>query len=88
MTISLFTMLCIYGVLVAAVIIFILLNVFHIVQSASMTLVSFSATMVLLALMALVFFFTWWLLQDTDWQTPVFSTETFLRWGSDNADSL
>jgi len=48
---------------------FSLINILHITQTGSMTLVSFIITFITMALTVGVFYATWWLLKDVDWQT-------------------
>jgi|GEM_PF-1114188 len=49
--------------------IFAFINIAHIVQTGSMTFTSFCVTFLTLILTVFVFFATWWLLKDVDWQT-------------------
>lgn len=47
---------------------FMFINLFHLFQTGTFTLASFSATLLALGLSAIILWFTWWLLQGTSWQ--------------------
>ncbi len=74
MTITLSAVLLLYGSLVAFILLLLLINIYHLSRNASLTLVSFSMTVAVFSLIAITLFATHWLLQNTDWQTPLFST--------------
>lgn len=73
MTIPLYAFLFAYLAWAAIFIIFLLLNIYHLAQSASLTFASFVMTLFILLLGTGVLFLTWQLLSAVDWQTPVFS---------------
>ena len=60
-----------YALVVAIFIIFTLINIYHIANSAAMTAVSFTVTFFILALGVLTIYGTWYLLQNVDWGQPL-----------------
>ena len=70
-TIPLYIILFLYLIFLAIFAVFSLINIYHIVMSASFTLVSFVITFLVGVLTVLTLFFTWQLLVDVYWQTPI-----------------
>jgi hypothetical protein len=70
-TIPLYIILFLYLIFLAIFAVFSLINIYHIVMSASFTLASFVITFFVFILTVLTLFFTWYLLQDVYWQTPI-----------------
>ena len=67
-TIPLYTLLFIYFLFLAIFAVFLLINFYHIVMTASFTLSSFLVTFIIFALTALTLYFTWQFLSAVDWQ--------------------
>ncbi len=67
----LFLPLVLFGLVVAAIAFYAFLNIEHLIRYGETTGVSFSVTFAWLAGTALIFFFTWQLLQGTDWKQLV-----------------
>ena len=70
-TIPLYTFLFVYLVFLAIFTVFSMINLYHIIMTASFTLASFFTTFIIFAIVVLVFYFTWLFLQGVNWQTPV-----------------
>ncbi len=73
MTLTLSIPLIIYFIFLAVYLIFIFVNLYHIVESASLNTASFIFTFFIFATSIIVFYFTATLLMNTDWATPIFS---------------
>lgn len=73
LTIPLYSFLFIYWLFVATFVIFMLVNLYHIVVTASFTLPSFLFTFFIFASTALILYFTYVVFAQSgiDWQTPV-----------------
>lgn len=67
-SVPLYIFLFIYFLFLLIFAIFSLINILHVAQTGSMTMVSFFVTFITMALAVFVFYATWWLLKDTDWQ--------------------
>ncbi len=67
-SIPLYVFLFIYLIFLAVFAAFSMINVYHIVMSASFTLASFTITFFVGLLTVLTFYFTWYLLADVNWQ--------------------
>lgn len=78
-TIPLYTLLFIYFLFLAIFAVFLLIDSYHIVMTASFTLSSFLVTFIIFALTTLTLYFTWQFLSEVDWQAPltVFSSSWF-----------
>ena len=71
LTIPLYTVFFFYLAFLVIFVIFSLVNVYHIVASASFTLTSFFITFFIFALSILTLYFTIQLLLEVDWKTPM-----------------
>lgn len=71
MAIPLYVFLLIYLIFLAVFAGFSLVNVYHIIMSASFTLASFMITFFVSLLTVLTLYYTWFLLKDVDWQTAI-----------------
>ena len=69
--IPLYSLLIIFTIFLAIFFIFLIINVYHIVASASFTLPSFVVTFFVTATSLLILYGTWFLLQGIDWQQPL-----------------
>lgn len=67
----LFLLLVLFGLVVVAVGIYAFLNIEHLIHYGETTGVSFGVTFAWLAGTVLIFFFTWQLLQGTNWKQPI-----------------
>ncbi len=78
-TIPLYTLLFIYFLFLAIFAVFLLIDFYHIVMTASFTLSSFLVTFIIFALTTLTLYFTWQFLNEVDWQIPltVFNSSWF-----------
>ena len=70
--ILLFAYLAFLGVFV----VFIFIHIYHIFMSASFTIISFVASFFIFILTILTLYGTGYLLQDTDWNQPLFTIST------------
>lgn len=70
------SLLIVYTVFLAIFVIFVLINIYHIVVSASLTAVSFLVTFFVIAAGVLTIYGTWLLLQDVNFQQPLFNTRS------------
>ncbi len=52
-------------------VIFIFFDLYHIFETNSLTIISLTVTILIFSVSALSLFFTWSLLQNVDWKTPV-----------------
>ncbi|HOX60518.1 MAG TPA: hypothetical protein PLV72_00745 [Candidatus Magasanikbacteria bacterium] len=77
--IPLYVFLFAYFVFLAIFIFFAIMNIYHILVTASFTFTSFLVTFLILAATIIVFYFTWYLTRNTDWQATatVFNTDWF-----------
>ena len=75
--IPLYIFLFIYFGLMVIFFIFSMVNFYHIVTTASFTMTSFIVSFFIFSLTILTLYATWYLLNNTDWQTtvPLFNTE-------------
>ncbi|MBI5222460.1 MAG: hypothetical protein HY980_03115 [Candidatus Magasanikbacteria bacterium] len=71
LTIPLYFFLFAYLIFLAIFAVFSIINFYHILATASFTLASFILSFFIFALTALTFYFTWQLIIDVNWQTPV-----------------
>lgn len=69
--ITLSTLLIVYWIFLAIFVIFVLINIYHIAVSASLTIVSFTVTVFVIAAGVLTIYGTWTLLQDINFQQPL-----------------
>lgn len=69
--IPLFYFLIAYFVFLGIFVIFSIINLAHLHQTGAMTFISFLMTLLVSALVVVTFFFTYTLLAQTNWQTPV-----------------
>lgn len=70
-TIPLYSFLFIYLIFLAIFLAFAIMNFYHIIMTASFTFASFIISFFVFALTVLTLYFTWQIIQTTDWQTPV-----------------
>ena len=70
-TIPLYVILFIYLAYLVVVGVFTFINFSHLFHSGSLTLVSFSVTLLVAALAAATLFFTFIFLSEVDWQQPL-----------------
>jgi len=77
--IPLYTLLFVYFLFLAIFAVFLLINFYHIVMTASFTLSSFLVTFIIFALTVLTLYFTWQFLSEVDWQATltVFNSSWF-----------
>lgn len=61
----------IYLAILAFMLLFFIINIGHLFQTGSLTLTSFTVTVVLLALAVIIIFGTYVALRTTDWQQPI-----------------
>jgi len=71
LTIPLYSFLFLYLLFLCVFVIFSIMNFYHIVMTAAFTLSSFIMTFFIFTLTVLTLYFTWQLLLNVDWQTPV-----------------
>lgn len=71
MTIPLFSFFLIYLLFLFVFLILSIVNFSHVAGTGSITLTSSTVTILTLLFVAVVFLATFYLLNDTDWQTPV-----------------
>ena len=71
LTVPLYFFLFAYLIFLAIFAVFSILNFYHILETASFTLVSFVTTFFIFSLTILTLYFTQQLLIEIDWQTPV-----------------
>ena len=67
MTIPLYTLLFVYVVFLAIFFVFLLINLYHIIMTASLTVVSFFTSFFIFTASFLILYMTWYLLQAMDW---------------------
>lgn len=81
LALPLYTLLGLYLLLFAVFVLFFIINIAHLVQTGSLTFVSFLVTFIFCASVALLLFATINLLTDTDWQQQIiiFDKEWFVR---------
>ena len=60
-----------YGIAVVFILLFSLINIYHIVVYGATTFTSFAVTFVFLAGMTFIFFFTGQELKNVDWNIPI-----------------
>lgn len=70
-TIPLYTLLFLYLIFLAIFAVFSLINIYHIIMSASFTLASFVMTFFIFTLTVLTLYYTWHLLLEVDWRAPI-----------------
>lgn len=73
MEIPLYSLLFIYIFFLAFFAVFSLINLYHIIMTASMTMVSFFMTFLVMAGGILIIYATWYFLQDMNWQQVFFT---------------
>ena len=71
LTVPLYFFLFAYLIFLAIFAVFSILNFYHVLETASFTLVSFITTFFVFSLTILTLYFTQQLLIEIDWQTPV-----------------
>jgi len=71
--IPLYIFLFIYILFLTVFVIFALINFYHLVMTASLTIVSFFVSFFVLMYTILALYATWWLLQDVNWQQSIIS---------------
>ena len=76
-SLPLYVFLIIYSAFLAIFAVFAFVNIFHIIETGTLTGVSFIVTFLSMALTALALYATWYFLQNTDWQQAV------VIWNSD-----
>lgn len=69
-------LLIIYWIFLAIFVIFVLINIYHIAVSASLTVVSFLVTFFVITAGILTIYGTWALLQDINFQQPLLNTSS------------
>lgn len=70
-TIPLYSLLFLYLIFIAIFAAFVFINVYHLSIGASLTVASFTITLVVFFIGSLILFETHNLLQSTDWQKPL-----------------
>lgn len=70
-TIPLYPFLFIYGFLLLAVAALFFVNVGHLIHTGTLTIYSFFATFIFLALSVIILWFTWQILGAINWQQPI-----------------
>lgn len=63
--------LVIYALLLASLGFFAVINIFHLIQTGSLTMTSFVVTLAVMVLTAFTLYGVWYLLQGTDWAQPL-----------------
>lgn len=74
--IPLYIFLLVYILFTLGAILFFLFDLYHIIASGELSVISLSATAFIGVLMAIVILFTWYRLSGTDWNTPFSFRET------------
>ena len=77
MEIPMYTILFIYVIFLAIFAVLLLINLYHIIMTASLSLLSFFTSLFFITLTILVLFITWWLTKDTNWQQTLISIPNF-----------
>ena len=67
MTIPLYSLLFVYVIFLAVFFVFLLINLYHIIMTASLTLVSFFMIFFIFSASFLTLYLTWYFLQGTNW---------------------
>lgn len=70
-SVPIYIFLFIYFAFLAVFVFYSLVNIYHLVSTGALTMVSFVATFFVSALSVIVLFFTWQFLQNADWQQPI-----------------
>lgn len=68
MTIPLYSLLFVYIIFMTVFAVFLLVNLYHILMTGSVTIVSFFVSFFVFFSTFLILYLTWYLLQGTDWQ--------------------
>lgn len=76
LTIPLYVVLFIYFGFLLVFVIFSFFNFYHIVAAGSFTMASFIFSFLIFALTVLTLYFTWQLLLEIDWKTPLITINT------------
>lgn len=73
MDIPLYTILFIYIIFLSVFAVLLLINLYHIIMTASLSAVSFLASTFFVTLSIVILYTTWWLTKDINWQQTLIS---------------
>ena len=79
-----YTILFIYVIFLAVFAVLLLINLYHIIMTASLSLISFFTSLFFITLTILILYATWWLAQDINWQQPLFYLPDVTRYFNRN----
>jgi hypothetical protein len=73
MNIPMYVILFIYAIFLAVFAVLLLINLYHIIMTASLSAVSFLVSTFFVTLAIVILYTTWWLIKDVNWQQTLIS---------------